>query len=96
MYHFISLILVKIDYLSTHFVNIRVILSVDIHMYRYRGVGTLGLSVVPASGTSGVRIPAAKDLSRKIDRDSPSAQRSSIGGSDHYKRIPCVTVGVAR
>ena len=56
----------------------------------------------PRKRKVGVQIPAATDLSRKNLSDSSTAKRSAIGviarvlEDDDYKRIPGVTVDVAR
>ena len=61
--------------------------------------------VGPASGRLGVRIPATTDLNRKnrysvVTAPLLNAQHkvrvSWVLGDDHYKRMPRVTVSVAR
>ena len=61
------------------------------------------LTVGPASGRLGVRIPAATDLIVKTGSNRSTAKRSAIDasaiwvlGDDYYKRMPRVTEGVAR
>ena len=69
-----------------------------------RSGGAVGLSVRPASGRLGIRTRTATDLRLvvKTKSDSSTVKRSAIDvgsrvlGDDHYKRMPRVTVGVAR
>ena len=64
-----------------HSVPINVDLSKVLNYLQNRGDGAVSLSVCPASGRLGVRIPAAADLCRKTSSDSSAAKRSAIGMS---------------
>ena len=48
---------------------------------QHGGSGAVGQSAGLANGSLGVRIPAAKDVSRKTGSDRSTAKRSAIGAS---------------
>ena len=61
-----------------------------------RSGGAVGKNIRFACGRLVVRIPAATDKV-KTGNNSLTAKRSPrIIGEDHYKRMPRVTIGVAR